>query len=145
MKKVLVIFALIFGSIFANAQADFYRDTLYKGDINSKTAYEMQQKGALLIDVRTKREFKESRAKDSINIPIFFEKAGQRALNEQFLVQINEALKGDVNKQIILICRSGSRTKFASNILAYKGFSNVYNIKNGFAYDWAKTSLPTEK
>jgi len=145
MKRLLVILVFILGSTFANAQVDFNNAKLYKDDINSKTAYKMQQDGALLIDVRTKREFNISRAKDSINIPIFYEKAGQRALNRNFLVEIAKTLKDDTSKKVILICRSGSRTKFASNILAYNSFKNVYNIKNGFSYDWIKTNLPVEK
>jgi len=145
MKRLIVIFAFILGSTFANAQVNFNNAKLYKDDIDSKTAYKMQQDGTLLIDVRTKREFNTSRAKGSINIPIFYEKAGRRDINRNFLVEIAKTLKGDRTKKVILICRSGSRTKFASNILAYNKFKNVYNIKNGFIYDWIKTDLPVTK
>lgn len=141
-NRIIVLFLIC--SSFLFAQVDFQRAMLYKADINSKQAYEMQQNGVLIIDVRTKREFNESRPKDSINIPVFFEQKGQRVFNKNFANEIYEALEEDLNKEVILICRSGSRTKLASNILAYQGFKNVYNIKDGFAYDWKPIKLPIE-
>ncbi|MFA6789144.1 MAG: rhodanese-like domain-containing protein [Arcobacteraceae bacterium] len=143
MKKIVVAFLVTLSSLFA--QLDLSNASLYKADIDSKTAYEMQQKGALIIDVRTQREFEFSRPKDAINIPVFYEKSGQRVFNQDFVEQVDYALKGNHDKEVILICRSGSRTKFASNLLANEGFSNVYNIQQGFTYDWAKTELPVEK
>lgn len=143
MKKIVVALLVTFSCLLA--EVDLSNASLYKADINSQTAYEMQQKGAILIDVRTPREFEFSRPKDAINIPVFFEKSGQRVFNQDFVEQIDYALKGNHDKEMILICRSGSRTKFASNLLANEGFSNVYNIKQGFTYDWAKTNLPVEK
>lgn len=132
---------------FSHAQGkiDYRTAFLYKADINSHQAYEMQQKGAFLIDVRTKREFNTLRAKDSINIPVFYEKNKQRVFNREFLLQIAQLIKNDLSKEIVLICRSGSRTKLASNLLASYSFTNVYNVKQGFQYDWIKTNLPTEK
>jgi rhodanese-related sulfurtransferase len=143
MKKTVVAFLVTLSSLFA--QLDLSNASLYKADIDSKTAYEMQQKGALIIDVRTQREFAHSCPKDAINIPVFYEKSGQRVFNQDFVEQVDYALKGNHDKEVILICRSGSRTKFASNLLANEGFSNVYNIQQGFTYDWAKTELPVEK
>lgn len=143
MKKTVIAFILAMTSLFA--EPDLSNASLYKADITSQTAYEMQQKGALIIDVRTQREFEFSRPKGAINIPVFYEKSGQRVYNTDFIEQVDYALKGNHDKEVILICRSGSRTKFASNLLANEGFSNVYNVKQGFTYDWAKTNLPVEK
>jgi len=142
-NKLIFSFLLLTSSLFA--QVDFQKAMLYKADINSKTAYEMQKKGSLIIDVRTKREFQTLRAKDSINIPVFYEQKGKRVFNKNFTQEVYAALNGDLNKEAILICRSGSRTKLASNLLSFQGFKNVYNIKNGFAYDWTKVKLPVEK
>lgn len=143
MKKTVVALLVTLSCLLA--EVDLSSASLYKADINSQTAYEMQQKGAILIDVRTSREFEFSRPKDAINIPVFYEKAGQRVFNQDFVEQIDYALKGNHDKEVILICRSGSRTKFASNLLANEGFTNVYNIQQGFTYDWAKNNLPVEK
>ena len=143
--KLIFTFLVLLSSLFAQNQIDFYKATLYKADIDSKTAYKMQQKGTLIIDIRTKKEFFTLRAKDSINIPLFHEVNGKRVFNKQFLNMIYTTVKTDLNKEIILICRSGSRTKLGSNLLAYNGFTNVYNVKKGFVYDWVKVNLPTEK
>jgi len=142
-NRLIFSFFLLATTLFA--QVDFQNAMLYKADIDSKTAYEMQKNGVLLVDVRTKPEFKNSRAKNSINIPVFYAQNGKRVFNKSFLNEIYAALNQDLNKKIILICRSGSRTKLAANILAYQGFKNVYNIKTGFQYDWLKVKLPIEK
>lgn len=144
INKLILSILLFTTTLFAQEQIDFQNAMLYKADINSTTAYKMQQEGVVIIDVRTKREFNESRAKDSINIPVFFEQNRQRVFNRNFLDQVYLTLKKDLTKKVILICRSGSRTKLASNLLAYQGFTNVYNIKTGFQYDWIKINLPIE-
>ncbi|MGB1227366.1 MAG: rhodanese-like domain-containing protein [Poseidonibacter sp.] len=143
MKKIL--FFLLLLSTFLNAQINYNTAKLYKDDISSTQAYKMQQNGALLIDVRTKAEFKELRAKDSINIPVFYAKNGKRVFNRNFLNEVYDLSNKNLSKEIILICRSGSRTVVASNILAQNGFTDIYNIKYGFKHDWEKIKLPTEK
>lgn len=140
-----LIISLLFLTISLFAEIDFQKATIYKADIDSNKAYEMQQKGVLLIDVRTKREFQTLRAKDAINIPVFYEKNGKREFNKNFPNEIYQIVEGNLEKEVILICRSGSRTKLASNLLAYQGFKNIYNIKDGFQYDWIKVNLPTQK
>lgn len=145
MKKKLFILIFFISATLANAQINYQTAKIYKEDISSNTAYTMQQDGGLLIDVRTKAEFNELRPKNSINIPIFNAKNGQRVFNKTFLNEIYEASNKNLNKKIILICRSGSRTKVASNLLAEQGFTNIYNVKTGFTYDWLRSKLPTEK
>lgn len=145
-KKILISLMLLFTTLFINAQeVNFQTAMFYKADIDSQKAYKMQQNGALLIDVRTKREFIHSRAKGSILIPLFYEKNRQRVFNKEFLNLVYEQTNKNLNKTIILICRSGSRTKLAANLLAYNGFKDIYNIKKGFQYDWSKVNLPIEK
>jgi rhodanese-related sulfurtransferase len=144
MRIFLLGIIMSFCAVWAQ-QPDFSNSMLYKADINAQEAYERQQKGAILIDVRTKREFKFSHPKDAINIPVFYEQFGQRVFNENFVEQVDYALKGDLDQEVILICRTGSRTKFASNLLAHEGFSSVYNIQQGFVFDWTKQNLPVSK
>ena len=144
MKKYLFILIFITTALYANSQIDYRTAKIYKDDISSTTAFSMQQDGALLIDVRTKPEFKHLRAKGAINIPIFYAQKGKRVFNRNFLNEIYEISKKNVDKKIILICRSGSRTKLASNLLAEQGFTNIYNVQRGFQYDWLKVNLPTD-
>ncbi|NQY20066.1 MAG: rhodanese-like domain-containing protein [Campylobacteraceae bacterium] len=144
MEKILLILLFLISSAFA--QTDYYSAFLYKEDITAKRAYFLQtSENVLIIDVRTKAEFKEGRAKDSINIPLFKLINDKRVFNKNFLKEVFILLNNDVNKKVILICRSGSRTKVASNLLAEQGFRNVYNVKKGFSYDWKINSLPMSK
>ncbi|UTJ05553.1 rhodanese-like domain-containing protein [Arcobacter roscoffensis] len=145
MKLVFSILIVLYTSTLLSNDVNFQTAKLYKADISAQEAYKMQQNGAILIDVRTKREFNTLRAKDSHNIPIFYEKNKQRVFNKNFLKEIYLYSKKDINKEIILICRSGSRTKLASNLLAYQGFKNIYNVKYGFDFDWIKQKLPSTK
>ena len=116
-------------------------------NINSKIAYEMQKKGALLIDVRTEKEFNYAHAKGATLIPIFFEQFGQRVENREFVKQITKLVKNNKDRKILLICRSGSRTKYASQLLAGSGFTQVNNILYGFATrgGWYDLGLPIER
>jgi phage shock protein E len=75
---------------------------------------ELVQQGAIIVDVRTKREYQSGHIKDSINIPV---DALDSNLNK---------LK-DKNKTIITCCASGMRSASAKGILKSKGYAHVYN------------------
>ncbi|MDY0364432.1 MAG: rhodanese-like domain-containing protein [Arcobacteraceae bacterium] len=138
LKKFLILVIMITSILFAN-------EIEYKADITAQEAYQMQQNGAILIDVRTKQEYDFMRAKDAVLVESYMEINGKRVFNKNFVTQIEDLVDMDLNKEIILICRSGSRTKEAAAILAKNGFSNIYNVKNGFVYDWVRANLPIQK
>ncbi len=137
MKKLVV-------SLILSVSALFAQPNLYKGDINSQAAYEMQKKGVVIVDVRTPQEYNAAHAKDAVNIPVYT-KMNPFVLNENFLKEVNTLLKNDKNKEVIVICKSGGRSKIAANMLANDGFKNVLNITKGFDFDWSQTTLPVEK
>jgi rhodanese-related sulfurtransferase len=74
---------------------------------------ELLRNGAIIVDVRTEREFKAGHAKGSINIPL-------DKLNKNL-----SRLKKD--KPVITCCASGMRSGTAKNILKNNGFTQVYN------------------
>lgn len=74
---------------------------------------ELIKKGAVIVDVRTKPEFKQGHIKKSLNLPLD---------NLQ-----NELKKLNKNKPIITCCASGIRSWFAKNRLKSNGFTEVYN------------------
>ena len=126
-------------------QIDYSKVTLYKSDINAIEAYKMQQKGILLIDIRTQKEYNEMHPKGAINIPAFNDTFRGRVYNQDFLNLVYTQVNKNQELEIMLICHTGSRTKVASNILAQYGFKNVYNILGGVAYGWYAQKLPTQK
>ena len=71
------------------------------------------EKGALIVDVRTKEEFTGAHNPKSINIPL-------NKLNK-------ECHQLDKSKPIILCCASGTRSGIALGILKKNGFTIVMN------------------
>lgn len=84
-----------------------------------KTQYE-KANNALLIDVRTPKEVAEGYIKNAKNIDFY---------NEKFMEIINEL---DKNQPIYLYCRSGGRSGEALVMLKDSGFTEVYNLLEGF-------------
>lgn len=79
---------------------------------NKDKLKERLENGALLLDVRTKEEFKAGHAKDSINIP---------------LSEIpHEYSKINKDNPIIAVCESGVRSAQVVRFLNSKGFQS-YN------------------
>lgn len=74
---------------------------------------EVLQRGATIIDVRTKAEYQGGHINGSVNIPL-------NNLSNHY-----SKLKKD--KPIITCCASGVRSAQAANILKSNGFSEVYN------------------
>lgn len=83
--------------------------------LGPKTDYKaLVQKGAEIIDVRTKSEFVSGHIKGSKNIPLNTLKSNLNHLK-------------DKNKNYILCCASGMRSGSAQSILESEGFTNVHN------------------
>ncbi|MRI58210.1 MAG: hypothetical protein C6H99_01745 [Epsilonproteobacteria bacterium] len=162
MKKALgvLVYALL---LFAQEKIS------YEEDIDVQEAYEMMQKGAILIDVRTAGEYiYAGHPLGAVSIPVFeysykpkaitlrvkfAQKEHQKALdahkiyditpieNKNFLQSAKKAIALTKAKKILVICRSGARSAYAANILAKEGFSGVYNVEGGFL-EWKKAKLP---
>lgn len=77
----------------------------------------LQEKKAILLDVRTYEEYEEKHLKDSLHIP----------MNE--LVERADEL--DSKKTYIVFCAHGVRSKSGTYILKDLGFENIYNSQEG--------------
>lgn len=75
---------------------------------------ELVEKGAIILDVRSKSEFAGGHIKGAINIPV------------DVLTNNLNKLK-DKNKTIITCCASGMRSARAKNILKTHGYTDVHN------------------
>ena len=79
-----------------------------------KTDYnEVLQRGAQIIDVRTKAEFQGGHLKGSVNISLQSMPGGLAKLKK--------------DKPVITCCASGMRSASAKSILLSQGFTEVYN------------------
>ena len=77
--------------------------------MNNETDY-------IIIDVRTESEYQQGHIKNAINIP-----------NESIDESVSEILT-DKDQLLLVYCRSGNRSKQASEKLAKLGYSNIYEF-----------------
>lgn len=73
------------------------------------------------IDVRTPMEYNHDKIRPFKNIPL-------RRLRQQSEKQL------DKNKEVVLICRSGSPSLPAARILKREGFTKITNVTGGMNY-----------
>ena len=86
------------------------------------------KKDTLIVDIRRSSEWKDTGVIPNSVLITFFDKRGNYNL-KQWHKQLLE--NSSYNKDIILICRSGRRTKIAADIISKNLGINVYNVKNG--------------
>jgi len=85
-----------------------------------KIAWQDINQGALVVDVRTAKEFNSGHIKNALNIP--------------YDITVNQftALGIDKERRIVLYCRSGNRAGKAITALKEAGYTNLHN---GGGYD----------
>jgi rhodanese-related sulfurtransferase len=86
---------------------------LILGTSSKSNVSELLNKGATILDVRSKAEFAGGHAKGAINIPL-----------DQLPSQLGSFKKDQV---IITCCASGMRSASAKKMMNQAGFSNVHN------------------
>jgi rhodanese-related sulfurtransferase len=115
-------------------------------DISAIDAAAAVQSGKVtLIDIRTPPEWKQTGVAKGAKLLNMYHPQGPEAFAEQLLSE----MKGDKNAPIALICRTGNRTTQMQQFLQAKGFTQVYNVKEGMAGSgagpgWLKRGLPVE-
>lgn len=106
----------------------FYRKNIVS--IDAKTA-KKHQNDFLIIDVREKEEFenKNGHINESIHIPM------------RKLIHIPELLKEFKNRNFLIVCSHGRRSKNVIRFLSYLGYKNLYNLDGGLL-SWKKRGYP---
>jgi rhodanese-related sulfurtransferase len=92
----------------------------------------INQKDAVVIDVREPGEFAQTHILNARNVPL-----GELAARLKDLERFKE-------KPVIVACATGNRSGSAAAILRKHGFANVVNLAGGIAA-WQQAGLPTEK
>lgn len=98
-------------------------------DVSVGEAHQRQQGGAVLLDVREPYEFISGHAPGALNIPL-----GQLATHHGKL---------DPDREVLVICASGSRSAVAVQLLRRAGCSSARNVSGGMLA-WQSAGLPTE-
>ncbi len=110
-------------------------------DIDNKEIKILLKKNIPIIDIRTKKEWYETGVIPNSILITFFDENGNYNLNEWY----NKLLKvSSNNNKIILICRTGRRTKLAGNMINKKLEIVVYNAKYGIK-SWINAKLDVVK
>ena len=110
MKKFLTI--LLGLSLFGcSSKANYHQ-------IDGQSALDMMNNETdyIIIDVRTESEYQQGHIKNAINIP-----------NESIDESVSDILT-DKDQLLLVYCRSGNRSKQASEKLAKLGYSNIYEF-----------------
>ena len=102
MKYIYVVIYLIF-TLFSH------------GNEVQKKAWKEIKKGALLVDVRSKKEFDAGHLKNAILIPY------TKVKNNK------EIFGNDKNRVIVVYCKVGGRAELAKQTLKSMGYKNIIN------------------
>lgn len=98
------------------------------------------QKDAVLIDVRSSMEYEYvGHPLNALHIPLKQPPAWET--DEGFVKKVSLALqqiaenKGLPDTPLLMLCRSGARSAIAAEMLINAGYTNVYNVLEGFEGD----------
>ncbi len=133
-------------------------------EILPKEAYEIlkQQKDAVLIDVRSSMEYEYvGHPLNAMHIPLkqppTWETDQGFVKNVELALQQITGKNGSADIPMLMLCRSGARSALAAEMLISEGYTNVYNVLEGFEGDkdenghrntingWRFHSLPWEQ
>ena len=87
---------------------------------------------AVVLDVRSMAEYKQGHIVNAINVPM------------NGLANNLKQLEKHRDKPIVAVCRSGSRSGAACNVLRKNGFENVKNLRGGMLA-WENANLPVKR
>lgn len=124
--------------------------------LTAKDAYKLKSENSdvIFVDVRTRAEvsFIGMPQISDANIPYMTaeewenwndkKKNFKLQLNSEFLLSMEELVKakgGSKESKIIIMCRSGSRSAKAANLLSKSGYTGVYTVVDGLEGDKAKS------
>jgi len=106
-KSLLLIPVLVFILSACDASAERKAITL--------TAWQMIDDGALVIDVRSPKEYAKGHLEAAPNIP------------HTDIVALINAIGENKSRPVVLYCRSGHRSGIAQEALAEAGYINIFN------------------
>ena len=120
MRRILLTICLALSSLLAHAEII---------DIDNAQLAKLMQDGVPVVDIRLQSEWEETGIVSGSKLQTFFNERGQ-ADPAAWLDKVKPYAKP--NEPVIVICRTGNRTKAVSQFLSQQaGYSKVYNVKAG--------------
>ena len=108
-------------------------------DLNNTQIIELSNANIPIVDVRRSSEWEQTGVIPNSILLTFFDDEGNYDYNEW-----SKKLRSEIddNQSIILICRSGNRSKIIANMMENKFDHTIYNAKYGIL-SWIKEELIT--
>jgi rhodanese-related sulfurtransferase len=112
----------------------------YAGDISVQDAWDRLKTGARLVDVRTMAEWNFVGLPDLSEVGrevacVEWQSFPSGAPNPGFVAQVAAELGPDRAAPVLLLCRSGARSRAAAIALTQAGYAQAFNIAGGFEGD----------
>ncbi len=126
---ILFVAALV---VFVILQLNSWKDAFSSdlpNSISVSEAYDLYQKGAFILDVRTQEEWNQFHVPNAVLIPL-----------DQLRSRIDEI---PIDRPIIVVCRSGNRSQQGRDILLNAGFEHVTSM-NGGLIEWRANGYPIQ-
>ncbi|MCA9358695.1 DUF1573 domain-containing protein [Candidatus Kaiserbacteria bacterium] len=124
--------------IGGHGEAGEHNDVLQSYEVSPASVVKKVQSGkeVVLLDVRTLEEYEELHLENALLLPV-------QELSQQSLAAIG--LGEDAkDKEIILYCRSGARSKTAYDIMKSLGYTNIASVAGGMVH-WEEDGYPLTK
>lgn len=103
---------------------------IYPGEVVKKI---MENEDIVLLDVRTIEEYGEVHLENALLLPV--QELSQKTLDG---IGLGESAK---DKEIIIYCRSGARSKTAYQIMEQLGYTNIKSVSGGMIH-WMEDDYP---
>lgn len=103
----------------------FNANSISAGDAKKRLE---ESKDVVLLDVRTSQEYKSSRIKGSVLVPL-----------DSLSTKISKVVS-DKDVEIIVYCHSGGRAKSAMGLLSRMGYTNVKNLGGIISWPYGTVS-----
>lgn len=125
-----VTLVIILLALWGNNRANNNSSTALPNEIGVSEAYSKYQNGAYVLDVRTQEEWDDFHAPNTTLIPL-----------DQLPSRINEIPR---DQEIVVVCRSGNRSRQGRDILLDAGFQQVTSMQGGLN-EWRASGYPVEQ
>ena len=123
MSLKYIVPMIVCAMLLLNGCSESKREPAYRQvEMAEAIAMMEEETDYVILDVRTKEEFGEKHIPDAINIP-------NEEIGTAEIVELP-----DKNQLILVYCRSGNRSKQASEKLAALGYTNI--VEFGGILDW---------
>ncbi len=110
-------------------------------DVNNGQIKELSKNNIPIVDIRRSSEWDQTGVVPESILLTFFDKEGRYNFDEWYE---KLRLEIDEGEPIILICRTGRRTKIIAEMMDKKFDNDIYNAKNGIT-SWIDEKLITVK